>query len=458
MTATRLAVLVPALALSLSLAGCSSPPSAFDHAPLSADALKYHVSVLAADDMQGRETGSAGALRAAAYIGSVLERAGWARAGQDGGYLQGIGMAGWRTKGELTATFEGPGGAQFDARHGVDLRWLRGPPRQATLDLVPVDSLEALPAQPDAQSALLLLTDGRTAMEWLGPSRGQGWGALVIMGPSSAGEPQPRPDSLLGASDDPVLLMARGPLVQRLRDGAFDVLHLVLESEPPVLAANVVGLLPGTSRPDEVIVLSAHYDHIGLAEDGEDRVFNGADDDASGVAVVLELARALAANGRRPERTIVALLVTGEERGLLGSRAYVQAAPVPLAYTVADLNFEMLGRPDPLLGGAGQLWLTGWERTDLGPALEAAGLPVVADPRPQQNYFGRSDNISFAREGIPAQTLSSFGEHADYHQVSDEIDTLDYEHLERAAAVAWAITRQLANGALTPHWLPDGRP
>ncbi|RKY18729.1 MAG: hypothetical protein DRQ55_12545 [Planctomycetota bacterium] len=456
MTTSRLALAYAGL-LAAALCSCAGPPAAFEHPPLSAEALRSHVEVLAADDMQGREVGSAAAMRSAEYIAAVLGEAGWAPAGNEGTYLQNIGMAGFERDGALQALFEGPDGALLKADHGAELRWLRGPPVHVTLDLVLVKGPEDIPSTPDPHDALVLLADGRTAMSWLDEDRGQGWGALLIMGPSTEGMPTPPPKLLLGATNDPVLLMTRGSLPAALAAGRFDTLHLSLDSEEPVLAVNVVGLLPGTGPSDEVIILSAHYDHLGLADAGADRVFNGADDDASGVAMVLELARALAA-GRPPYRTVMAVLVTGEEKGLLGSRAYVAGAPVPIEYTVAALNFEMVGRPDESLGGRGRLWLSGWERTTLGAELEAAGLPVFADPYPGQNFFLRSDNISFARVGIPAQTLSSFALHSDYHRVSDEVGTLDFDHMALAGEAALAVVDGLVTGALTPTWLPGGEP
>jgi hypothetical protein len=453
----RLSSLVSPLLLAASIASCSGPPAAFDHSPLSAEAFRAHVEVLAADDMAGREVGTTGALRAADYIAAVLDEAGWAAAGNEGTFLQNIGMAGFKRKGSLRAEFEGADGTLLETRHGVQLHWLRGPPTHATLSLVFASTAEEVPAFADPRAGLVLLTDGQTGMGWLGPSRGQGWGAVIILGPSTEGTPRDPPDNLLGATNDPVLLMARGELVAGLQAGAYHTLHLMQDSEKPVLAVNVVGLLPGSGPQDEVIILTAHYDHIGMADEGADRIYNGADDDASGVAMVLELARALA-DGPAPHRTVMAVLVTGEERGLLGSRAYVEGAPVPIEYTVANLNFEMVGRPDESVGGRGRLWLTGWERTTLGPELEAVGLPVFPDPYPDQQFFMRSDNISFAREGIPAQSLSSFGLHEDYHRVSDEAHTLDYDHMGLAGEAALAVVRGLAGGALTPRWQPGGQP
>jgi Zn-dependent M28 family amino/carboxypeptidase len=177
---------------------------------------------------------------------------------------------------------------------------------------------------------------------------------------------------------------------------------------------------------------------------------------------VLEIARALAADARAnpdvPARTQVFLLVTGEEMGLLGTDHYLENPVRPLAETVCNLNFEMIGRPDDAVGGAGRLWLTGFERTSLGEAFRAAGLALMPDPRLDQHFFERSDNYAFAKRGIVAQTLSSYAMHEDYHRVTDEADTLDYAHLEAAVRAAFLGARALANGEVTPAWKPGGRP
>src|SRR6185503_713734 len=132
-----------------------------------------------------------------------------------------------------------------------------------------------------------------------------------------------------------------------------------------------------------------------------DSVFNGADDDASGVIAVIEIARRLAA-GPRPKRTIIFMATTGEEGGLLGTRWYMEHPVVPNSALVANLEIEMIGRPDSLSGGKGRAWLTGFERSTMGEILAANGVPIGPDKRPEQSFFARSDNIAFAQMGIPA--------------------------------------------------------
>ncbi|HYD51634.1 MAG TPA: M20/M25/M40 family metallo-hydrolase [Gemmatimonadaceae bacterium] len=223
--------------------------------------------------------------------------------------------------------------------------------------------------------------------------------------------------------------------------------------------ANVVGILRGVDPVlrDSAIVVAAHHDHVGIGRPVEgDSIYNGADDDASGVVAVLEIARALRA-GPAPKRTIVFATFTGEEMGGVGSRWYLAHPVVPLARTVAQLQVEMIGRPDSLVGGAGRAWLTGYERSTLGETLAARGIPLVADPRPQQNFFRRSDNYAFARAGIPAHTLSSFDLHPDYHRPSDEAARIDVAHMVRVIDAATRAVRLMADGD-APQWKPGGRP
>ena len=218
---------------------------------------------------------------------------------------------------------------------------------------------------------------------------------------------------------------------------------------------NVIGIIRGET--EEAVVIGAHHDHVGVGTpvDG-DSVYNGADDDASGVVAVLEVARALA-SGPVPRRTVLLLFSTGEELGLLGTRWYLSHPAVPLERTVADLQVEMIGRPDSLAGGVGRAWLTGFERSTMGELFDGAGIAVVPDPRPEMNFFMRSDNAPFAFRGIPAHTLSSYNMHEDYHRPSDEIARVDFRHMTMVIEAAIRAVELLANGD-APIWLPGGRP
>jgi Peptidase family M28 len=220
---------------------------------------------------------------------------------------------------------------------------------------------------------------------------------------------------------------------------------------------NVVGILRGSDAGKGAILLTAHLDHLGIGPEKKgDPIYNGADDDASGTTAVIELARVFARRAR-PARTILFVLFGSEEIGGYGNRYFLDHSPVPLDQIVANLEFEMIGRRDPALPRDG-LWLTGFDRSDLGPTLASHGAGLVADPHPEQNFFKRSDNYSLARRGIIAQTVSSFGLHADYHQPSDEISRIDFPHMTRAIGSMVAPIEWLAQTAWKPQWLPNGRP
>ncbi len=220
---------------------------------------------------------------------------------------------------------------------------------------------------------------------------------------------------------------------------------------------NAIGILRGTSNPEQVILLTAHLDHLGIgpAVNGDNN-YNGADDDASGTTAVLTLAHILA-TGPRPKRTIVFALFGSEEIGGYGNRAFLQHPPVPLSSIVANLEFEMIGRPDSAVP-AGTLWLTGFDRSNLGPELAKHGAHLVNDPHPKEQFFQRSDNYALAKQGIIAHTVSSYGLHKDYHQPSDELRTIDFNHMTNAVASMVGPIRWLADSKWKPEWNPGRKP
>ena len=223
---------------------------------------------------------------------------------------------------------------------------------------------------------------------------------------------------------------------------------------------NVIGVIPGRDQQlkDQVILLTAHLDHIGMRNAGTgDNIFNGADDDASGCVAVLQLARALAEAHRPPKRTVIFAFFGSEETGGQGDQYFLEHPPVPLDRIVANLEFEMIGRADAAVK-PDDLWLTGFDRTNLGPELARHGAHLVADPHPQQNFFQRSDNYALARKGIVAQTVSSYGLHKDYHQPSDDISHIDFPHMEQAIRSMMKPVRWLANSRFKPAWLPGKKP
>lgn len=221
---------------------------------------------------------------------------------------------------------------------------------------------------------------------------------------------------------------------------------------------NVLGWLPGEG--DAVLLLSAHYDHIGWKDLGEeDGIFNGACDNASSVAALIELARLLAAQAQR-RFSILFVAFSGEEKGLLGSRLFVEHPPLPLQRLAYMLNLEQLGRSDernaPPDRQGRALSLTGHLRTNaaflLQPCAEHHQIALFHHVLFSDRYFLRSDNAPFAAAGIACNTLSGVYNFPEYHQVDDEIDRLDFAFLEGVTRSLHACLKDwLAQGSL-PRW------
>jgi hypothetical protein len=215
--------------------------------------------------------------------------------------------------------------------------------------------------------------------------------------------------------------------------------------------ANVVGVIPGR-RSDEIVLFSAHHDHVGVGRpvDG-DSIMNGANDDASGTAAVIALAKYFQASPQQ-ERTLVFATFTGEEMGGFGSD-YLSRQLDP-DQIVAMFNIEMIGKVGK--DGRNTAWITGFGESDFGSILAAAvegtDYSFSADPYPDENLFYRSDNAIFARLGVPAHTISTtpIDVDEDYHQVSDEFETLDLDHITATIRAIATAAMPIASGEATP--------
>ncbi|GIV01303.1 MAG: peptidase M28 [Fimbriimonadales bacterium] len=253
---------------------------------------------------------------------------------------------------------------------------------------------------------------------------------------------------LLPLDDGTYFQTARGMTV-RTRSGAVQAdLH------------NVIGWIEGSDPvlKHEYVIVSAHYDHLGTFGEGEDPIYNGANDDASGVSGMIEVARALVAHS--PRRSIVFIAFFGEERGLLGSRYYAEHPVFPLKQTVAMLNLEQIGRSDSTEGSqVRRVSLTGFDYSTVGSVLvEVAkefGVEAYRHPRNSDAYFSRSDNAALANVGIPAHTLTVAFQYSDYHGVDDEPEKLDYENMALTCKVAAGTILRVANEDQRPGWNPD---
>jgi hypothetical protein len=218
---------------------------------------------------------------------------------------------------------------------------------------------------------------------------------------------------------------------------------------------NIWAFIEGSEKPEEVIVISAHYDHVGI-ENGD--VYNGADDDGSGTSALLEIAQAFQMAkkaGHGPKRSILFLHVTGEEHGLLGSRYYSENPLFPLANTVADVNIDMIGRRDALHADTNNyVYIIGANRlsSELDHISATMNQKYVGldldyrfnDPKDPNRFYERSDHYNFAKFGIPSVFFFN-GVHADYHKKSDEPNKIEYDALEKRTQLAFVIAWELAN-------------
>ncbi len=230
-------------------------------------------------------------------------------------------------------------------------------------------------------------------------------------------------------------------------DDATVSVHIAATHREPATLRNVIGVLRGSDPAlrDTYVLLTAHYDHLGVRANGPgDRIYNGANDDGSGTVSVMEVARALAQLPKHPRRSIVFMTFFGEEEGLIGSAYYAHHPVFPLAKTVADLNLEQVGRTDstegPQISNAS---LTGFDYSDVtgyvASAGESTGIRVYKNPRGSDDYFAASDNFSLAEAGVPAETLCVAFDYSDYHAVGDEWQKIDYDNMakvDRAIALA----------------------
>lgn len=428
-------------------------------AQITETSILAHLEFLASDALNGRGSGTRDEQIAATYIASQFRRWGLEPMGDNAGYVQTIevirdtatappvvtaGASSWtHGKGVLVTTLAG-------ARTTGPLhRYVAGAPVPAGA-VVLVPALPAPAASAVAGAAALVTPASPQALNAWAATAARPVTAGTRLAGVSAAAPRMARVTLDAATHADFTAMPEGTPV---------TIEATLTSAS-TYTWNTVGRLTGSDarRRDEVMVLGAHLDHVGRRDNapGDDKIFNGADDDASGTVAVMELASALAA-GRRPKRTIVFALFGSEEAGGFGAGYFVDKPVVAHDAMVAQLQFEMLGRADPLVPPQ-HLWLTGYERSNLGAELAKHGARLVQDPRPDQSFFTRSDNIRFARQGIVAHTVSSFNLHKDYHQASDEVSKIDLAHMTRSIQSMLEPVRWLANSTFTPAWTADGRP
>jgi hypothetical protein len=220
---------------------------------------------------------------------------------------------------------------------------------------------------------------------------------------------------------------------------------------------NVIARLAGSDPAvsDEHVLIGAHFDHVGIGiAVAADSIYNGADDNGSGVAAVLELAEAFVALDTPPRRSIIFVLFSGEELGLLGSRYYTLHSTVPMSDVVTMVNLDMIGRNwTNMVAGISQLDSDIFDRSDrVADAHPELDMDLIADPWPEENHLNRSDQAPFVLHGVPVLYLTS-GLHADYHQPSDEADRLDYEKTTRVTKLVFWLLWEFAQTTEPPGFI-----
>jgi aminopeptidase YwaD len=456
------------------LAGCANhaAPRTASNTPgagsVTEASVRAHLEFLASDALNGRGSGTRDEQIAAEYVGAQFRRLGFEPGGTAGGFVQIIDVE-RRTVAAPPALIVGTDAApRARWTHGKEIL-VGGIARETVGGALQRIDVKATPDPAVTPGAAVFLVNG-TAQDAGALFRK---GAAVILTRETAQlrarwqTPRPvgLPRILNGISEQP----DRASTITLSNDAA-DALQAMAEGTPIRLdfranaepergqTYNAVGLLRGTDPSGDAILITSHLDHLGRRDTtpGPDKIFNGADDDASGTVAVMEVAEALARRGR-PKRTVIFASFGSEETGGAGAAYLLAKPPVPIEKMVANVEFEMIGRPDAAVP-AHTLWLTGYERSDLGAQLAAHGARLVQDPHPDQNFFSRSDNITLARRGVVAHTVSSFGLHTDYHRVSDETRTIDYAHMTESIASMVGPLWWLANSTFKPAWKPGLRP
>ena len=468
-------------------------------ASISEPELKEHLYTYASDEFQGRETGKEGQKKAIAYLKEAYEALGIPAAQKSGDYFQKVPLEMAKLpsgtieiagesygNGEGFLTFTGSEGAyeevlyvgygietdQYSDYNGLDVRG----------KLLLMKS-----GEPRSEDGTFLLTGTSEASKWSNISEAiekrmevakrKGADGILYVDPDNYARYQ-RYFNYMKANDRgsmdlvsqekaPGMILIKEELAKKVfpsyknTDRASrvpaDINLKVISQNEMIDSENVVAYIRGSELPEEYVVISSHLDHIGVNADGA--INNGADDDGSGTVAMLEIAEAfkMAVDaGMRPRRSVVFLHVTGEEKGLLGSRYYTDVAPVfPLEQTVANLNIDMIGRIDPKReGDRNYVYLIGSDKlsTELHELSEAVNAKYTNieldytynDENDPNRFYYRSDHYNFAKNNIPIIFYFN-GTHADYHRPGDTPDKINYDLLRNRSQLIFHTAWEIAN-------------
>jgi len=487
------------LVLGFLLASPAAAQSGGDHAAgtITAGDVARRIGVIAHDSMMGRDTPSRGLDLTAQYVANEFKKFGLRPGGDSGTFIQRYPITRkqldianssiiFRGEAEVPISFAEDalvlfGEAPADPIIG-NLVLLGGPvdPAQIAADVVkdqlviwPLDFSKPIP--PSAGQVLnRLITSGAKALvvisnrdsasfaaelrqrsaESVGFGSGGSEGGPLVVEVREAAITAIIPDA---AEQFAQLRTATSMVVQPAPEWSAD---LVLKEKVlgTTMVPNTIGIIEGSDPQlkNEYVVYSAHMDHIGIHPGEADSISNGADDDGSGTAGVVELAQAFAERNARPKRSILFITVSGEEKGLWGSSYFADNPTVPLKDIVADLNIDMVGRnwKDTVVA-------IGMQHSDLGTTLERVGkehpelgMRPIDDIWPEEGLYFRSDHYNFAKKGVPILFFTS-GLHPDYHKVSDSPEKIDSEKEARILKLLFFLGQEIANAPTRPQWNPE---
>jgi hypothetical protein len=449
--------------------------------------LKENLSILASDAMEGRETGKRGQKMAAAFISAYFEDLGLI-APVNGSYYQPVELftmaqpsvslksASGALREFEDFTYYGAGQTNGEKSYTLVFAGKGSDAEIAALDVKDkavaffLDANASLRRNPavtklreKGAAVVIAITDNQAEYSDLTTMIRSFTGGQIsltnqpapvlgtlLAGPASC-------EKLFKTSADKLKKAIADKKVAKVKPATLSV--SVAQNYTPLKSTNVLGFLEGTDKKDEILVISSHYDHIGINPSGEgDRINNGADDDGSGTVGVLQLAKAFTQakkEGKGPRRSILFLAVTGEEKGLLGSDYYTQHPVFPLDKTVVDLNIDMIGRRDPQhKDSAPYVYVIGSDRLSaelhsLSENINNTYTKLLfdytynAESHPDRIYY-RSDHWNFAKNNIPIIFYFD-GIHEDYHQPSDEVDKIEFDLLAKRAQVVFYTAWEIAN-------------
>ena len=468
---------------------------------ITAEDLHRRLSVIAHDSMMGRNTPSPGLDMTAQYVADQFKQFGLKPGGENGTWFQRYPLEQRVTDVAKSHVGFMTGGKHVHADFSRDARVLRGPasPGEIKGEVYLVGG-DIAAAKIDAEAAkdrvVLVVTDYSKGVRnariqffrVAGALRKASPKGVVLLSNRDAEAfdrevaAQSTPSVSLPAPTGPVsgfpvvevhdraaeaILEAAAVNLAAIRSSGDMVARLVpnltmgidiQQRTEPITAPNTIGVLEGTDPvlKNEYVVYSAHMDHIGVRPGQPDSIANGADDDASGTVTVVELAQAFSQSGARPKRSMIFMTVSGEEKGLWGSRYFSDHPTVPLEKMVANLNVDMIGR-----NWTDTVVAIGKEHSDLGQTLARVNarhpeltMTAIDDIWPEENFYGRSDHFNFARKGVPILFFFT-GVHEDYHQVGDEVDKIDTEKTARIGQLLFYLGQEIANAPERPKWNPE---